>query len=518
MYVYSALTAFDATSSHARMFAHLSQNVANVSLVLPILEQLWASTSTERNKSLVASLLLAGMMVGQVGGGVLGDAAAVGRVKALALVMALQVVASIAAAYCESYVSLTACRFVLGIGAGGVYPLAAALSAEQQGDQRCDSTSNTADSLHRVVLTFSMQGVGFLAVPIVTVILLSVTTNLQVVWRMILALGCVPGFVLMLVQCWTHRGSGRHARTLVPTSDQQEEVNQNDTPSVPDQNVNGVDRDAPVHSAESDSPEPTASRHYGVWDAIRHEENLVRKMVGTAGTWFLFDVLFYGNTLFQPIVIQAAFGSVDADANDTSDPIHVLRQTAINSLILTLIAVPGYAVAGMVLGSKTFGCSQTPRYVMLQGFLAMSLLYLTIGLGWKDLRRFPSVLLTLYAFTFFFANYGPNTTTFCLPSLVYSPECRTTLNGLSAAAGKLGAWTGATLFSPAADALGNATVLILCSLISIVAFFMTVFFVPRPQVEPAQPRHGHAEDDDDIRVHSLDLRRTASSEDEGGIV
>jgi MFS family permease len=129
------------------------------SLVLPILELLWESTTTERNKSLVASSLLAGMMVGQVGGGVLGDAPSVGLVKALALVMALQVVASVAAAFCQSYVSLTACQFILGIGAGGVYPLAAALSAEQQqqqGGQRCASNSS-AESLHRVVLAISKQ-------------------------------------------------------------------------------------------------------------------------------------------------------------------------------------------------------------------------------------------------------------------------------------------------------------------------------------------------------------------------
>jgi PHS family inorganic phosphate transporter-like MFS transporter len=212
-----------------------------------------------------------------------------------------------------------------------------------------------------------------------------------------------------------------------------------------------------------------------MWELIRQEETLVRKLLGTAGTWFLFDVLFYGNTLFQPIVIEAAFGP----RTDTDGPIQMLKQTAVDTLILTLIALPGYALAGMVLGSKTLGCSQTPRYVMLQGFLAMSLLYLVIGVGWVELRRFPAVLLALYSLTFLFANYGPNTTTFCLPSLVYSPKCRTTLNGVSAAAGKLGAWTGASLFAPAADALGDATVMILCSLISVIAFFMTILFVPR---------------------------------------
>jgi MFS transporter, PHS family, inorganic phosphate transporter len=81
--------------------------------------------------------------------------------------------------------------------------------------------------------------------------------------------------------------------------------------------------------------------------------------------------------------------------------------------------------------------------------------------------------------TFFFANYGPNTTTFVLPSLVYSPECRSTFNGLSAAAGKLGALTGASLFEPAANRLGDATVMMLCALIAGVSLIITKAFVPQ---------------------------------------
>ena len=37
----------------------------------------------------------------------------------------------------------------------------------------------------------------------------------------------------------------------------------------------------------------------------------------------------------------------------------------------------------------------------------MSVLYLTVGLAWNDLKRFPVVLVILYSLTFFFANYGP---------------------------------------------------------------------------------------------------------------
>jgi PHS family inorganic phosphate transporter-like MFS transporter len=114
---------------------------------------------------------------------------------------------------------------------------------------------------------------------------------------------------------------------------------------------------------------------------------------------------------------------------------------------------------------------------MLQGFAAMSILYMIIGLGWVHLRRFPILLVLLYSMTFFFANYGPNTTTFVLPSLVYSPACRSTFNGLCAAAGKLGALAGATLFAPATQTLGDATVMVICSIMAAVAFFMTNLFV-----------------------------------------
>jgi hypothetical protein len=91
------------------------------------------------------------------------------------------------------------------------------------------------------------------------------------------------------------------------------------------------------------------------------EPNLIPKLFGTAMTWFLFDVLFYGNTLFQPIVIKAA--------------------------------LPGYAVAGFVMRSTKITTTtsdttkstmlsklsslilyQSPRYVMLQVFFTMTIL------------------------------------------------------------------------------------------------------------------------------------------------
>ena len=32
-----------------------------------------------------------------------------------------------------------------------------------------------------------------------------------------------------------------------------------------------------------------------------------RQLIGTGGSWFLFDISYYGTAIFQPIIIQAIF-------------------------------------------------------------------------------------------------------------------------------------------------------------------------------------------------------------------
>lgn len=562
-----------------------SYNVVNISMVLPILKAILlvpgenddSSYSQQHPQHLpyhedavsaVASTLLAGMMIGQVFGGALGDA--LGNLwMALNLAMIVQIIASLGSAitlnvptilvqeqqeteeypYDDLFWKLSMWRFILGIGAGAVYPLAASLSAQvveevqqQQPHHGTTTTTTTEDghhtkesmkSLQRVVWTFSTQGLGFVTVPLVTVLLLYTNTsssNLQTVAKLLLGLGSVPGIGLLSWQfimkhcgggrcrcgycrCWF---PGRHIRRQpIPTIDDDEHVLQQDEeeecenqqpnemvhPVVEEDMHDDASSDVVIHSRPVEdrrihldvphASEPTRNHHHYAgkwWDAIWHEEHLMSKLLGTACTWFLFDVLFYGNTLFQPIVIEAVLGPSHhhhqnrEDGESDDDAWTMLQSTARNSLLLTSIALPGYFVAGYLLGkTKKFcycGIPQTPRFVMLQGFAAMATLYCIIGVGWKSLQKFPTILIILYSLTFFFANYGPNTTTFVMPSMVYSPQCRSTLNGICAAAGKLGALVGASFFAPAADSLGNASVMILCAFLSVVAYLMTAFFVP----------------------------------------
>ena len=49
----------------------------------------------------------------------------------------------------------------------------------------------------------------------------------------------------------------------------------------------------------------------------------------------------------------------------------------------------------------------------------------------------------MYSLTFFFANFGPNVTTFVVPAEIFPARFRSTCHGISAASGKLGAIVGA---------------------------------------------------------------------------
>jgi PHS family inorganic phosphate transporter-like MFS transporter len=461
------------------------------------------------------------MMIGQLIGGALGDV--IGRWNAMYLVMGIQMLGTFGSALFvwdgegkNIFHQLAAWRFVLGIGCGGVYPLAAALSAEQASadtsEVRITENQNfiEREKLQKLALTFSTQGLGFAMVPIVAYPLLFLLgpNRLDYTWRIILGLGAIPGFVLAYLRYrWGHSQNDKglkvgeasplmtSSHTATTYGDNSENtqtceelridwardfVGEGDLASI----QHHVDEESSYHI---DNKETHGIGHHeqpvsepSLWQSIRCEPDLIKKLSGTAFTWFLFDIVFYGNTLFQPIVLEAAFGrSVNDEHNHNQDNFQILLKTCRDSLFLTLIALPGYFTTIGVIGRQTWGSMrQTPKYIQTQGFIVMAVLYSIIGSNWNTLRDYQWLLVSLYGGTFFFANYGPNTTTFLLPSLTFSAHCRTTLNGISAACGKAGAVVGASMFEPLTRTLGDDSVMLICAEISLFAAFLTLMTVP----------------------------------------
>lgn len=548
-----------------------SYNVVSIAMALPILQSSFLpyahsvadtddaydpnanggdGAAMDEVDAMCASALLGGMVLGQLVGGAASDA--IGRIPALYGAILLQIVGSLGSALVglgmfggaavtivggemNVFEFLSMWRFVLGVGAGAIYPIAAVLSAESEEDEDdgLDETETKgATKVKMIAITFSTQGIGFLMVPALAYPLMIVlgAEGLDLVWRLILGIGALPGVILIFLRCCI--GHRRRIRgELVPSSEpstnandgeigcaredtcwdasMHSEMDEGDTDMLvlgqPGENTMPLMEDGGSESHDF-SQNGERQQHTGILESIKSEPNLFRKLCGTAGTWFLFDILFYGNTLFQPIVLESAFGkggnhttaleglgSTDDDIDPQSE-FDLLVETSRDSLFLSLIALPGYFVSIAMLGRTTCCGSviQTPRYVQMQGFALMAILYALIGIFWESLTTMQVLLVLLYGSTFFFANYGPNATTFLLPSVTYSHDCRSTLNGISAAAGKMGALLGASVFEPTADVLGDGMIMLICSAISVVALILTwkCVIVAHAQEESAIDREG----------------------------
>ena len=95
-------------------------------------------------------------------------------------------------------------------------------------------------------------------------------------------------------------------------------------------------------------------------------------------------------------------------------------------------------------------------------------------------------MLILYGLTFFFSNFGPNSTTFALPSETFPSNVRTTLNGFSAAMGKVGATIGSSCFKPLADSTSLSLTMCMCAVVSLLGFALTWFFVVDRRDQPME--------------------------------
>ena len=66
---------------------------------------------------------------------------------------------------------------------------------------------------------------------------------------------------------------------------------------------------------------------------------------GTAGGWFLFDVTFYGNALFQSTVLEQVFDAHKANASAVEEPPFrggLSENLCAQMALVALIGLPGY--------------------------------------------------------------------------------------------------------------------------------------------------------------------------------
>jgi MFS transporter, PHS family, inorganic phosphate transporter len=81
--------------------------------------------------------------------------------------------------------------------------------------------------------------------------------------------------------------------------------------------------------------------------------------------------------------------------------------------------------------------------------------------------------------SYFFTEFGPNMTTFVMPSELYPVSMRATGHGISAGVGKFGAFIGVFLFPVLSTSLGLRGTLLLTAGVAVLGFALTLV-LPEP--------------------------------------
>eukprot|EP00158_Paraphelidium_tribonemae_P010238 Partr_v1_DN41087_c0_g1_i1_m36242 putative phosphate transporter len=431
----------------------------------------------------LSSVALCGTLAGQLLFGYLGDK--FGRKSVYGLTLWLMVVASIGSGLSfgnsPDAVIGTLCfwRFMLGLGVGGDYPLSATIMSEY---------SSIKNRGAFVAAVFAMQGTGILVAAAVTVIVSAAFHNLapqspqnaDYVWRIVLTFSAIPTVATM------------YLRNKMPeTARYTMQVAHDEAKASKD--MSGVLGQAVVAEDSSAIRRQTWREFVKVYGS---------RLFGCAMCWFLLDIAFYSQGLFQSDVFKT-IGWVpkinvfwpQTDIYHQS-PLIPLKTTCSSANIYEYgSGTSSAAVQDIVAGtancasdlqnslahschSKDDGCWMSPLFetfliaraqailalfstipgywmtvftveklgrkkIQDGGFLMMTLFMAILAGAYNDLLDHVAAFVILYAATFFFANWGPNSTTFIIPSEVFPSAWRCSAHGFCAACGKAGAIIGA---------------------------------------------------------------------------
>ena len=411
-----------------------------IGIVVALLTPEWGLSTTQ--VSLLNSVTLAASAVGAIVFGRIADI--LGRKRIYGYEVLILAIGALASAFSPNYVFLLVCRIILGIGIGGDYPVSATIMSEYSGK----STRG-----RMVGLVFAMQGAGLLVGPLLASALLGSGLANDTTWRILLGFGAIPGLAVFYLRRQIHE-TPRFAMAGGASAEAEAAI------KAATSGGGGGGRSRPAAESAARTPQGALE---GFRILARHRTMLLW-LIGTATAWALLDFCYYGNSISTPEILKL----LNPHAS-------LLHNTLVQLAIFAIFAVPGYIVAILLL-DKT-----GRRSIQVLGFGMMGLMFLLIGL-------IPAVTTTalafalLYGISYFFTEFGPNTTTFIYPAEIFPTQVRTTAHGISSGAGKLGAFLGAFLFPDFLNSsLGVRGAEIIAAIVAFAGLLLTIATLPEPR-------------------------------------
>lgn len=395
-----------------------------IGVVMTLLKPIWHVGPLE--ESLVESTALLASALGALLFGRVADM--LGRKRIYGVEVLVLAAGAIACAFAPNILWLIGLRFILGIGIGGDYPVSATIMSEYAGKQ------------HRglmVTLVFAMQAAGLVVGPLLAASLLSTSLSHDLIWRLLVAAGAIPALAVF----WQRRKLKESPRFL---------------------HANGMQEDEHGKIVSIDKAKGV-SQSVSFWDGFHRlvaDDKLLPRLIGSSAAWFLMDAAYYGNTVSSPLVLSTLGGD------------HTLLQKTLTQLgIFVIFAVPGYAIAALTmdrLGRKTIQCLGFACMMITFGLLAMI----------PNIEKMAVPFLGIYGLSFFFTEFGPNSTTFVYPSEIFPVRVRTTAHGIAAAMGKLGGFLGVFLFPYLMHWRGLTAAESAAAIASALGFAVTLWMLP----------------------------------------
>jgi len=424
-----------------------------------------------------------------------------GRKRMYGVEVAILVLGAILCAVAWNFDSLFIFRILVGYGVGGDYATSAVITSEY---------SNQKSRGKLIGTVFAMQGFGLIAGPAIASIFLGAGVPNDVAWRLMLGLGAIPAASVIYLRrkiretprytMSVQGDAATTAETVAWITGKHPAIGANGSRPVAASTAGGVPtvaasttRGAGLGAAATggrgrdrggNRGSGTNGSANGLSARLSSMPFLLR-LIGTAGSWFLLDIAFYGNSVSSPLILKLLQpkGSL-------------LSHTLISLGIFAVAAFPGYWVAVWLLdriGRKR---------IQWQGFAVMALAFALIWVI-PDGATALGIFLPLFAISYFFIEFGPNMTTFVYPSEVFPTSVRGTGDGISAAAGKTGGFLGALLVPHLLASMGISGVMGIMAAVSVVGIGLTLVALPEPKGQTLEQASAEVEPETAVATASI---------------
>ncbi|PLB54694.1 inorganic phosphate transporter [Aspergillus steynii IBT 23096] len=442
-------------------------------MALPMIAYVyWREETSSMRNTYINIATLAGTLLGQVMFGYLADRN--GRKKMYGVELVLMIVSTLGVVMSSSgehqsmdvFSWLIWWRIIVGIGVGADYPLSAVI------------TSEFAPTKHRarmLATVFFMQPLGQIAGNLVSLIVVAVskkqgfddlTRTVDIMWRWVIGIGVIPGVIATLFR-FAIPESPRYlleveddpvtaefdATTLFhepsstftsPSIQTEDSWNHLPLPAI-SLTTHSIDEGRSPSQTEFLQP-ATLNSHWRLSrrDIIQYfwTEGNWRTLAGTSLSWLLLDFGFYGIGLSSPQFLAKTWGSLNITGKvppwqtDDSPGANLYQMFLDSSTHALVILNAGSFLGGLALILIIHKLDRTGLQKIT--FLALAAHFIALGTMFITVHKEGPVAVALYIIGQALFNFGPNATTYILPSELFPTRYRATCHGISAGAGKLG--------------------------------------------------------------------------------